>query len=419
MRRALGAWWVRLGLRRQLVLVISGIFVLAGALLLLAQYMILQNLLVEHITLVRSENPVVVSASPDGPPPGPHGTGEAQSGGALGAGAYSGPASRVLTTGTGGGLETREEWRFWLASTPFSATILARLQLWSALLLAVFVICTILAAHMVTRAVMARIDALARATASITERNLSRRLATDGPEDEVRHLAEGVNVMVARLEDAFARQESFVSNAAHELRTPLTTVRTTLQVAGRQGRIPEDLRPDIDEVLLANRYLEGLVSSLLALSRLGGRSISTHDQVDLAALVDDVRRQEDMCQGVPIRVRGAGGAARLPGPRESALPGARPQALRSRPSGTGAAGEGRAGACGGAPLPHPVGRRGPTPHVGARHGSSPRPAACRRAHRAVGRAHRPGGRRGAVSPGRTGGHRRRGHTRRPDGRRVR
>ena len=47
-------------------------------------------------------------------------------------------------------------------------------------------------------------------------------------------LADSFDRMLDRLQDAFARQRSFVADASHELRTPLTVVRGQLELLARE-----------------------------------------------------------------------------------------------------------------------------------------------------------------------------------------
>ena len=61
---------------------------------------------------------------------------------------------------------------------------------------------------------------------------LSTRMALEGPV-EARRLAESFNHMLDRLEEAFARQRAFISDASHELRTPLTAIRGQIEVLSR------------------------------------------------------------------------------------------------------------------------------------------------------------------------------------------
>src|SRR5207247_2427786 len=67
--------------------------------------------------------------------------------------------------------------------------------------------------------------------------DLSHRMPEGGAR-EVHQLAQSFNHMLDRLEEAFARQREFVSDASHELRTPLTAIRGQIEVLGRSKSPP-------------------------------------------------------------------------------------------------------------------------------------------------------------------------------------
>ena len=58
----------------------------------------------------------------------------------------------------------------------------------------------------------------------LSEENLHERIALDGPDDELKELADTFDAMLGRLEAAFDSQKRFVANASHELRTPLSVM---------------------------------------------------------------------------------------------------------------------------------------------------------------------------------------------------
>lgn len=97
--------------------------------------------------------------------------------------------------------------------------------------------------------------------------DLSRRVADEGPDDEVGRLATTFDAMLARLEEAFASQRRFLSDASHELRTPLQVARGQLDLLEERLRDADGRR----SLALATEELERMrriVDDLLLLARL-------------------------------------------------------------------------------------------------------------------------------------------------------
>jgi hypothetical protein len=105
-------------------------------------------------------------------------------------------------------------------------------------------------------------------TQRISDQNLHQRLAVAGPDDELKHLGDTIDELLARLENAFEAQRRFVSNASHELRTPLTMMRTAVDVATRKTDPPPPAVMMLaDKVRVGLDKAERLVDSFLALAR--------------------------------------------------------------------------------------------------------------------------------------------------------
>src|SRR5215211_461010 len=85
--------------------------------------------------------------------------------------------------------------------------------------------------------------------------------------DEIGRLGDTLNEMLARLEAAFERERSFVSNASHELRTPLSILRTELELALRRGRSVEELEAALRSAAEETDRLTQLAEDLLVLAR--------------------------------------------------------------------------------------------------------------------------------------------------------
>jgi two-component system, OmpR family, sensor kinase len=108
---------------------------------------------------------------------------------------------------------------------------------------------------------------MARAAGAVDGGDLSHRMPERGPR-EVRQLAESFNHMLDRLEDAFARQRSFASDASHELRTPLTAIRGQIEVLARsQAPSHEEIDATAVEVGREVARMDRLVDDLLLLAQ--------------------------------------------------------------------------------------------------------------------------------------------------------
>ncbi len=131
------------------------------------------------------------------------------------------------------------------------------------------------------------------ATQQISEANLNRRLALEGPRDELRELADTIDGLLERLEGAFDAQRRFVANASHELRTPLTAARALLEMVLTDPKATvSTFRTTCGQVLEESEQQEQLIDALLALAQ-GQRGVDCRERVDLAAIVGETLRTQE------------------------------------------------------------------------------------------------------------------------------
>jgi two-component system sensor histidine kinase MprB len=155
----------------------------------------------------------------------------------------------------------------------------------------------------VSRAALAPVRRLTRATERVTATgDLSERIETHGG-DELSRLATSFNTMLAALEQAVAAQRQLVADASHELRTPLTSLRTNFEVLMRPGPLPEDSRRRLEQdVHRQFDELAALVGDIVELAR-DGQSPAEEDDVRLDILVGEaVERAERNSADVNFRL---------------------------------------------------------------------------------------------------------------------
>jgi signal transduction histidine kinase len=138
---------------------------------------------------------------------------------------------------------------------------------------------------------VADITATAR---KVSKESLHERIALEGPDDELKQLADTFDSMLGRLEAGFEREAAFVRNASHELRTPLSVIRAEADVSlADEADDPEALRRSLAVVREAGERSERLIDSLLALAR-ADRDDYPRSEVDLSQLVRQLTDETDL-----------------------------------------------------------------------------------------------------------------------------
>lgn len=125
-------------------------------------------------------------------------------------------------------------------------------------------------ARWLTRRATGRIDAVIAAAARMSAEDLRERLPVSPANDELDELAAALNALFARVEAGIAAQRQFAADASHELRSPLTVLSSSLEVARRRVRSPEEWERLADGALEEVRRMSGLVEALLQLARASG-----------------------------------------------------------------------------------------------------------------------------------------------------
>jgi signal transduction histidine kinase len=122
------------------------------------------------------------------------------------------------------------------------------------------------AAWLLAGAALAPVERMRREAAAISAHDQRASLDVPQTHDELAALAETLNDLLRRLQDALAHQRQFVASAGHELRTPLAILKSELELAGRPGRTRHELASAIDEAAIETDRLVHLAEDLLRLA---------------------------------------------------------------------------------------------------------------------------------------------------------
>jgi heavy metal sensor kinase len=145
---------------------------------------------------------------------------------------------------------------------------LDRLRTFSFEALIVLFFASLVVGWVIAGRVLAPIGRITGVAREIQATDLSRRIRMQGPNDELKQLADTFDAMLARIDAAFAAQQQFLADASHELRNPLAIIRTNADLAlSDPDPQQEELRQAVVVVKRASDRMARLVDDLLALAR--------------------------------------------------------------------------------------------------------------------------------------------------------
>jgi signal transduction histidine kinase len=282
---------MKLSVRTRLTLTFGGLFLLAGAVLLVVNYTLVNGALPEPAAYAQrvialregawfgpapDSSSGSIDSQPDGDPADDTKGDNASPYPTKGAAERGDMISSVETTAILDG-----------AVTDYRSSAIRTLLVISGLaLLIVGAMAGLLGWLMAGRALrpVQRITATAR---RLEAEQMDKRINLDGPADELKELADTFDGMLDRLAGSFDSQRRFVANASHELRTPLAVQRTLIEVAMTDPTASPELMRLGAHLLHTNERTERLIEGLLVLAR-SDRGLTGREPVRLDHIVAGV-----------------------------------------------------------------------------------------------------------------------------------
>ena len=275
-------------IRLRLTLIYGGLFLICGAGLLVITYVLVDNATSGYFSKPGPGGGTVGAIAGPAAGAGKHGTPAAPS-----QIISAGPRSKAVTLTRGQARAVTHQLR--VAAASQHASEMRQLLTYSGVALAIMAAISAGLGWLVAGRVLRPLRTITAAARDISATSLHRRLALDGPDDELKELGDTFDGLLTRLEASFAAQRQFVANASHELRTPLAWQRTLVQVALADPEADFDsLRAAHQRVLTSGAHQERILEALLTLSR-GQAGLDKREPFDLATLAGHVlqARQSD------------------------------------------------------------------------------------------------------------------------------
>jgi signal transduction histidine kinase len=161
------------------------------------------------------------------------------------------------------------------------------LRLISLASLAVVLMFGSLGAYWLSKIALRPVKSFSKTVNRIHANNLTERIPTDGPEDEIKELACSFNIMLSQLEQHIDQQRRFSSDIAHELRTPLSVMQINLESLQDNPKTSlEEYREGLGAIHRQLERLKELIDDLLTMSDNGATELmGTINITDIISLI--------------------------------------------------------------------------------------------------------------------------------------
>ncbi|HUA08426.1 MAG TPA: HAMP domain-containing sensor histidine kinase [Candidatus Acidoferrales bacterium] len=132
---------------------------------------------------------------------------------------------------------------------------------------------------------------LSKAMHEIGSERLDLRLPGAQRRDEIGELTRSFNDLLARLQEAFARERQFISDASHELKTPLTSINANAQLLLRWGDSdPSVRRESLETIQHESAALADMVNGMLMLAKADRGDAIPKEPVSLSLVAQEAVR---------------------------------------------------------------------------------------------------------------------------------
>ncbi|MFX4287586.1 sensor histidine kinase [Janibacter sp. G349] len=136
--------------------------------------------------------------------------------------------------------------------------------------------------------VLRPVEEMAETASEWSEHDLERRFALGAPTNEITALGRTLDGLLDKVAAAIRAEQRLTSELAHELRTPLTTIRGTADLLAMRSDLDDEARQDVDSIRTTSEAMTTTIAVLLEVTRSGaGRTRADRTRLeDLAAAVE-------------------------------------------------------------------------------------------------------------------------------------
>jgi signal transduction histidine kinase len=192
---------------------------------------------------------------------------------------------RILTEAVPGTARQTQGWIQVARSLQPTEDLLETLRTQLYLVLPIALVLAAIAGYLLAGRTLRPLIRISQVADAIRPGDFGWRIRYRGPSDEIGKLAAAFDRMLDRVEQAFARERRFTSDASHELRTPLTAIKGGIGVTLSRRRTPEEYEAALEDLEDQVDKLIRLSTGLLTVARAGRPRSEEPETVDLSDLL--------------------------------------------------------------------------------------------------------------------------------------
>lgn len=133
------------------------------------------------------------------------------------------------------------------------------------------------------------INKLADSVSEVDSKSLDKRFSPLGLPKELKPIAQKLNELLVRLEEAFKREKRLTADVAHELKTPISELITLAEVNLNWPDSNVDNKKVLTDVLDIAKQMQNLISTILTQVRMESRTQRINlEQINLSNVLNDL-----------------------------------------------------------------------------------------------------------------------------------
>ena len=107
---------------------------------------------------------------------------------------------------------------------------------------------------------------LVKTVNTITTKNLSERVETLNPKDEIGEVSTSINHLLDRLQRGFTKERQLIHDVSHQLKTPLTALRSDIEISLGKKRTIEEYEDILNNVYMDTKRMSDILKDMVNLA---------------------------------------------------------------------------------------------------------------------------------------------------------